>query len=66
MRRTILSHFSQRYPKIPVIKSFAASTCIAFDLMVVNLQGGRPHIGFKLQPHVQCVPLLCELQQQLY
>lgn len=38
--RTILTHFSQRYPKIPVIDaSFAASTCIAFDLMSVNLQG---------------------------
>ncbi len=41
-RRTILSHFSQRYPKIPVIdSSFAASTCIAFDLMAVNLQGAQ-------------------------
>ena len=46
MRRTILSHFSQRYPKIPVIKSFAASTCIAFDLMVVNLQGGQSGLCF--------------------
>ncbi|EIE21088.1 Metallo-hydrolase/oxidoreductase, partial [Coccomyxa subellipsoidea C-169] len=37
--RTLLSHFSQRYPKIPTIDaSFAASTCIAFDLMSVNLQ----------------------------
>ncbi|BDA45073.1 probable zinc phosphodiesterase ELAC protein 2 [Coccomyxa sp. Obi] len=37
--RTLLTHFSQRYPKIPVIDaSFAASTCIAFDLMSVNLQ----------------------------
>ncbi len=38
--RTLLTHFSQRYPKIPVIDaSFAASTCIAFDLMSLNLQG---------------------------
>ena len=38
--RTILTHFSQRYPKIPKIeKSFLASTCIAFDLMSINLQG---------------------------
>ncbi len=38
--RTILTHFSQRYPKIPVIDdTFRASTCIAFDLMSVNLQG---------------------------
>lgn len=38
--RTILTHFSQRYPKIPKIeKSFLATTCIAFDLMSVNLKG---------------------------
>ena len=38
--RTILSHFSQRYPKIPVVdRSFLDSTCIAFDLMSVNLKG---------------------------
>lgn len=36
--RTILTHFSQRYPKIPVIdKTFTSSTCIAFDLMTFNL-----------------------------
>lgn len=36
--RTILTHFSQRYAKIPIIDaSFQASTCIAFDLMSVNL-----------------------------
>jgi ribonuclease Z len=41
--RTILSHFSQRYPKIPVVDdTFRASTCIAFDLMSVNLQGVGP------------------------
>ena len=40
--RTLLTHFSQRYPKIPVFDaSFASSTCIAFDLMTVNLAGGR-------------------------
>lgn len=39
--RTLLTHFSQRYPKIPVFDaSFAKSTCIAFDLMTVNLAGG--------------------------
>ena len=38
--RTILTHFSQRYPKIPKIeKSFQSSTCIAFDLMSINIQG---------------------------
>mmetsp|Transcript_3023 Transcript_3023/g.7548 ORF Transcript_3023/g.7548 Transcript_3023/m.7548 type:complete len:538 (-) Transcript_3023:299-1912(-) len=36
--RTLLTHFSQRYPKIPVIApSFQDSTCIAFDMMSVNL-----------------------------
>ena len=38
--RTLLTHFSQRYPKIPVIDpSFQTTTCIAFDLMTVNLVG---------------------------
>lgn len=42
--RTILTHFSQRYPKIPKIeKSFLATTCIAFDLMSVNLKGMSSH-----------------------
>ena len=41
--RTILTHFSQRYPKIPAIgPSFTASTCIAFDLLSVNLAGWGP------------------------
>ena len=40
--RTILTHFSQRYPKIPKIESsFLATTCIAFDLMSINLKGGN-------------------------
>ncbi len=35
---TLLTHFSQRYPKIPVIDaSYTASTAIAFDSMSVNL-----------------------------
>lgn len=38
--RTLLTHFSQRYPKIPVCDpSFQESTCIAFDLMTINLAG---------------------------
>ena len=38
--RTLLTHFSQRYPKIPVMDpSLAASTCIASDLMRINLAG---------------------------
>ena len=36
--RTILTHFSQRYPKIPVFDdSYTSRTCIAFDMMSVNL-----------------------------
>ncbi|WOL12430.1 hypothetical protein Cni_G21197 [Canna indica] len=36
--RTILTHFSQRYPKIPVFNAAdMQKTCIAFDLMTVNL-----------------------------
>lgn len=36
--RIILTHFSQRYPKIPVFdESHMHKTCIAFDMMSVNL-----------------------------
>lgn len=36
--RIILTHFSQRYPKIPVVdESHMHKTCIAFDMMSVNL-----------------------------
>lgn len=36
--RIILTHFSQRYPKIPVFDdAHMHNTCIAFDLMSVNL-----------------------------
>ncbi|CAM6105646.1 unnamed protein product [Calypogeia fissa] len=36
--RTILTHFSQRYPKIPVFnESYNDRTCIAFDMMSANL-----------------------------
>ncbi|XP_014499505.1 tRNase Z TRZ3, mitochondrial [Vigna radiata var. radiata] len=35
--RTILTHFSQRYPKIPVFdEAHMHRTCIAFDMMSVN------------------------------
>ncbi|KAL3162088.1 hypothetical protein ABBQ38_009153 [Trebouxia sp. C0009 RCD-2024] len=54
--RTILTHFSQRYPKIPKIESsFLATTCIAFDLMSINLQD-LP----RLPSHVPAVALLCK------
>lgn len=36
--RIILTHFSQRYPKIPVFdESHMHKTCIAFDMMSINL-----------------------------
>ncbi|XP_033515467.1 tRNAse Z TRZ4, mitochondrial isoform X2 [Nicotiana tomentosiformis] len=36
--RVILTHFSQRYPKIPVFdESYMNKACVAFDLMSVNL-----------------------------
>lgn len=36
--RIILTHFSQRYPKIPVFDdAHMHKTCIAFDLMTVNI-----------------------------
>ncbi|XP_039143394.1 tRNAse Z TRZ4, mitochondrial-like isoform X3 [Dioscorea cayenensis subsp. rotundata] len=36
--RIILTHFSQRYPKIPVLDvAHTHNTCIAFDLMSINL-----------------------------
>lgn len=36
--RTALTHFSQRYPKVPVLpESFSRRTFIAFDMMCVNL-----------------------------
>ncbi|KAJ8465332.1 hypothetical protein OPV22_027884 [Ensete ventricosum] len=36
--RIVLTHFSQRYPKIPVFnEADMQRTCIAFDLMTVNL-----------------------------
>ncbi|KAK8527370.1 hypothetical protein V6N13_085203 [Hibiscus sabdariffa] len=36
--RIVLTHFSQRYPKIPVLDELSMhKTCIAFDLMTINL-----------------------------
>lgn len=35
--RIILTHFSQRYPKVPVINDcYMDKTCIAFDMMTIN------------------------------
>lgn len=36
--RIILTHFSQRYPKIPVFdETHMHKTCIAFDMMSINI-----------------------------
>lgn len=36
--RIILTHFSQRYPKIPVVdETYMHKTCIAFDMMSINI-----------------------------
>lgn len=36
--RIILTHFSQRYPKIPVFdKTHMHKTCVAFDMMNINI-----------------------------
>lgn len=48
--RTMLTHFSQRYPKVPKFdKSFRTSTCIAFDLMTVSLRD-LPYLPSLLGP----------------
>lgn len=36
--RIILTHFSQRYPKIPVLdETHMHKTCVAFDMMSINI-----------------------------
>lgn len=57
--RTVLTHFSQRYPKIPKIDdSLSSSTCIAFDLMSVNLAGGALHASEAAWASPACVAQL--------
>ena len=65
--RTILSHFSQRYPKIPVVDaSFLDSTCIAFDLMSVNLKGERQQDGYALTNTMRPARLLASHMRQCH
>nr|BAC41975.1 unknown protein [Arabidopsis thaliana] len=48
--RTVLTHFSQRYPKIPVIdESHMHNTCIAFDMMSINM--ADLHVLPKILPY---------------
>ncbi|PPD78414.1 hypothetical protein GOBAR_DD24665 [Gossypium barbadense] len=50
--RVILTHFSQRYPKIPVLDEISMhKTCIAFDLMTINL--ADLHVLPKLIPYLK-------------
>ncbi|KAJ3694530.1 hypothetical protein LUZ60_010010 [Juncus effusus] len=52
--RVILTHFSQRYPKIPVLDEVDTDkTCIAFDLMSVNL-ADLPVLP-KVLPYLKCL-----------
>ena len=44
--RTLLTHFSQRYPKVPVLDpDFQATAAVAFDLMSVDLAGEQGRGG---------------------
>ncbi|KFK38979.1 hypothetical protein AALP_AA3G184300 [Arabis alpina] len=48
--RIVLTHFSQRYPKIPVIdESHMHNTCIAFDMMSINM--ADLHVLPKIVPY---------------
>lgn len=50
--RIILTHFSQRYPKIPVFdETHMHNTCIAFDMMSVNIADLR--VLPRILPHVK-------------
>ncbi|KAH9612129.1 hypothetical protein KSS87_002609 [Heliosperma pusillum] len=50
--RIILTHFSQRYPKIPVIgDSHMHNTCIGFDLMTINM--ADLHVFPQVLPHLK-------------
>ncbi|KAL3528718.1 hypothetical protein ACH5RR_008040 [Cinchona calisaya] len=50
--RVILTHFSQRYPKIPVFdETHLHNTCIAFDMMSVNL--ADLHLLPRILPYIK-------------
>ena len=50
--RVILTHFSQRYPKVPVFdEAHMDRTCIAFDLMSVN--AADLHVIPKVLPYLK-------------
>ncbi|XP_074285596.1 tRNAse Z TRZ4, mitochondrial-like isoform X2 [Silene latifolia] len=50
--RIILTHFSQRYPKIPVFgDSHMHNTCIGFDLMTIN--AADLHVFPQVLPHLK-------------
>lgn len=37
-RFTLLNHFSQRYPKVPVLSEEQSNVCFSFDLMTVPIK----------------------------
>lgn len=48
--RIVLTHFSQRYPKIPMIdESHMHNTCIGFDMMSINM--ADLHVLPKILPY---------------
>ncbi|XP_021862861.2 tRNase Z TRZ3, mitochondrial [Spinacia oleracea] len=50
--RIILTHFSQRYPKIPVFEDVHMhNTCIGFDMMSINM--ADLHVLPKVLPHLK-------------
>jgi len=50
-RKVLLTHFSQRYPKIPIVKDENANVAVAFDLMSLNLN--QMEYAHKLLPILQ-------------
>lgn len=37
-RFTLLNHFSQRYPKLPVLSQEQSNVCFSFDLMSIPIK----------------------------
>jgi len=51
--RIMLTHFSQRYPKIPVLNSIDERICIASDMMTIDWQDLA--LIPKLVPSLRCL-----------
>ncbi|CEP15251.1 hypothetical protein [Parasitella parasitica] len=35
---TLLNHFSQRYPKVPILSDEQSNVCFSFDLMTIQMK----------------------------